>query len=125
MEISTVGVLVDKTFIFQFNHALYSDSTWEAYIDRTYVLDGKYKNFSAKIAPLGYWTKEGESNVGEIKFYVDDQLVYTTGVFKSTIMEPLDVEFDVTGALKLRVVASRNNYSLTHHLGICDPKLMD
>lgn len=112
----------------QFIHSLYADGSFIASIDRTYILDGKYKKFSAKIAPLEQWTNSKETDVGEIKFYVDDQLVYSTGVFKSTIMNPLDVDFDVTGALKLRIVVDQISYGSNiskKNLGICDAKLID
>lgn len=76
----------------------------ERYRSYEYVLDGNYSEFNALIAPWKDWaTRAKTNNVGSLRIYADDVIVYDSGAVSSDITKPIAVEADLTGALKLRV----------------------
>lgn len=93
------------------------------YLINTYMLNGNYKSFEAFIAPSSKWNDKAKSeNVGNVKIYADDKLVYTSGAIASDITGPIPVQVDLTGVLNLRIELLQNEAN--SELGLLDAKLI-
>ncbi|NEU29166.1 hypothetical protein GN156_00010 [bacterium LRH843] len=69
-----------------------------------YLSNGKFKKFEAYLAPTDYWQGRHKSdNIGYLKVYADDELVYDSGAIASDITEKVKVSVDLTGALKVKI----------------------
>lgn len=80
------------------------DSDSEMSRSYEYVLDGNYSKFNALIAPWKGWANTKKStNIGSLKIYADDKILYDSSAVPSDITKPIVVDVDLTGALKLRV----------------------
>lgn len=93
------------------------------YLINTYLLNGNYKSFEAYIAPSSKWNGKAKTdNIGSVKIYADDKVVYTSGAVASDLTEPLVVRLDLTGVLNLRVELLQNQED--SEMGLLDAKLI-
>jgi len=93
-----------------YSHALlYTRATNMFYTQETnvieYLLNGNYKKFDALIVPSDYWNELGKKDdIGNLKIYADDKLVYESGAIASDITQPVKVSVDLTGVLKIKII---------------------
>ncbi|SCX80983.1 Copper amine oxidase N-terminal domain-containing protein [Paenibacillus polysaccharolyticus] len=120
----------------QFNHGIYltgsafggNDSTGYGYgkgnyLVSTYLLDGNYKTFEALLAPSSKWnTLAKNDNLGSLKIYADDKLVYTSGAVASDLKAPININVDLTGVLNLKVEFKQNQED--SELGLLEAKFI-
>ena len=115
---STVVTNVGETF----NHSSYTVEWNHDYQVQTiadYLTNGQYKKFEAYLAPSEYWKGSPKrDNIGYLKVYADDELVYDSGPISSYTTEKLKVSADLTGALKVKIEV----YGV--HLGLLDAKFI-
>ncbi|MGG1518472.1 NPCBM/NEW2 domain-containing protein [Paenibacillus oryzisoli] len=92
-----------------------------------YLTNGQYKSFEAFIAPDSGWNKLPKTdNIGQIKIYADEKLVYDSGGVSSDISKPIKVAVDLTGALKVKVVVSVGGFcSSASSIGLLDAKFIN
>ncbi|MGG1639135.1 stalk domain-containing protein [Paenibacillus sp. NRS-1760] len=84
-----------------------------------YILDGNYKTLSGLLAPHEIWKGNApQDNIGSLKIYADDVIVYDSGAISSTLLDSIKVEADITGALVLRIEMSGQ------YTAFLDPKLI-
>lgn len=68
-----------------------------------YLTNGKFKKFEAYLAPTNRWQNYNKfDNIGYVKIYADDILVYDSGTIASDITEKVKVSADLEGALKVK-----------------------
>lgn len=83
-----------------------------------YLLNDQYKEFDVVLAPSYVWNKRAKkANIGEVKIYGDDKLL-TDQKIDSDITQPIKVNVDLKGVLKLRIEATGTS------LGFFDPKFI-
>ncbi|HEX9059672.1 MAG TPA: stalk domain-containing protein [Clostridia bacterium] len=111
----------------QYMHSFVSGSSWNQYLDLQYAINGKYKKFQAIIAPLDGWNSRGVSkNIGTVKIFADDKLVYDSGITPSNTIHEKQIDLDITGTGVLRIQQEAQSYSDGGgYLGLCDVKLME
>lgn len=77
---------------------------YPGYISNEYILDGKYKKFKALLAPgEGYSEYEKVDNLGNLILYGDGKIIYESGPIDSDLLEPIVVDVDISGVLKLEL----------------------
>lgn len=103
-----------------FTHALYYDSYYPKAsniipLTQEYLLNGNYNKFEAFLAPHEGWSQQSISDdIGQLKIYADDKLVYDSGVIASNISTPVRVDASIKGALKVKIVITSG------YLGLLD-----
>lgn len=119
-----------------FNHGLYitggsfgSDNNGEYgygkgnHLIKTFLLDGNYTSFEAFVAPSSKWNQLAKNdNLGNIKIYADDKLVYTSGAVASDLTAPISIKLDLTGVLNLKIELQQNVEN--SELGLLDAKFI-
>lgn len=76
----------------------------DGFIRYEYALNGQYKRFAAELAPGEAWGSLNPSNnIGSLKIYCDDKLVYDSKAIPSTLDKPYKVDVDLTGVVKLKI----------------------
>ncbi|QAY66361.1 stalk domain-containing protein [Paenibacillus protaetiae] len=111
-------------------YATYNGIYGEGFIKNEYILDGQFSKFEAYLAPSLDWSKKPKSdNVGDLKLYADDKLIYSSGAIASDIQEPIKVDADLKGALKLRVEFTVKPFYNTSYnsayVGLLDAKFIN
>jgi hypothetical protein len=80
--------------------------------DATFYLNGKYKQLTGTLAPNNQWSKESEqSDIGQLQIYGDGKLLYDSGPVASDITDPISVNVDLTGVMKLEIVLQGKDVS--------------
>ncbi len=91
---------------------------WGSY-SYQYILDGNYKTLSGLLAPHELWKEQPpQDNIGTLKIYADDVIVYDSGAISSTLLDSIKVEADIKGVLVLRIEMSGQ------YTAFLDPKLI-
>lgn len=99
----------------KYSHAQYNGKGSDGTITAEYLLNADYKKFEALLAPEKYWnSKPTENNIGSLKIYVDEKLVYESGTISSDLITPKKINVDLSGALKIKLVFE------SYHLGLLD-----
>lgn len=76
----------------------------DGFIRYEYALNGQYKRFVADLAPGEAWGLKSKSdNIGSLKIYCDDKLVYDSKAIPSDLEKPYKVQVDLTGVVKLKI----------------------
>ncbi len=76
---------------------------WQGQITRDYILDGKYNSFSTMLVPNKYWTTQGaQDSIGGIAIYGDGEEILRKTI-PSDLIEPVLVEVDLSGVLRVRI----------------------
>ncbi|GMK40609.1 hypothetical protein PCCS19_36650 [Paenibacillus sp. CCS19] len=72
---------------------------------KEYLLNGQYKSFEALLVPGEQWSTAPSQTEfsGSLEVFVDDVSVYKSGHIASNITEPIKVNVDLTGALKVKI----------------------
>ncbi|WP_054023776.1 stalk domain-containing protein [Bacillus sp. FJAT-28004] len=99
--------------------------------EREYLLNGNYKSFQAIIAPKSSWSTAGNQNdfAGQLKVFADDKVVFESGPIASNITDPVKVNIDLSGAIKLKILfeeTPRTDLGTpSGGLGLLDAKFFD
>lgn len=92
---------------------------WADKASKEYLLKDYYRKFQAYLAPEFGWTKNKKNdNIGSVKIYLDDKLVFDSGPVPSDLIEPIKIDIDVFGATKFKIEAEGIG------LGILDAKFI-
>ncbi|GIO12176.1 hypothetical protein J19TS2_17310 [Cohnella xylanilytica] len=92
--------------------SLHTNGGYAGEVSYEFLLNGDYNKFEALLAPSEDWSKSFNENIGLLKIYADDTLVYESGQIASNITAPVKVDVDVKGALKIKVELTSNNLGL-------------
>lgn len=77
------------------------------------LLNGRYKSFNALVAPEEIWNKNDKNNdIGFVKIYADEELVYDSGAIPSDLTNPIKIDVDLTGVLKVKIHAQGRGFGL-------------
>lgn len=105
-----------------FNHSSYTVEWNHDLLVHTiadYLTNGQYKKFEAYLAPTNYWKgKNKVDNIGYLKVYADDKLVYDSGTISSDATEKVKVSADLDGALRVKIELNGA------YLGLLDAKFI-
>ncbi|MCI3919926.1 stalk domain-containing protein [Paenibacillus sp. TRM 82003] len=84
-----------------------------------YLTNAQYEKFEVLLAPEVFWKGQPkEENIGWLKVYADDEIVYDSGNIASDITSPIKVNADISGALRIKVEVYGKK------LALIDPKLI-
>jgi len=86
-----------------FTHNIYYASSSIDTLQQEFLLDGYYTTFEAMLAPHEAWSEGLSENIGSLKIYADDKLIYESGTIASNITTPVKVNVDVKGVLKVKI----------------------
>lgn len=104
-KISTFKTNVGTQFVHGYQvgtYGLYSDNLGR--MTNEYLLNGNFKSFQALLAPGEGWnTLNKQENIGHIEIYADDKLVYKSENIASNTTQPVAVNVNLTGVLKLKI----------------------
>lgn len=83
---------------------------------------GNYTLFEAVLAPSYYFVESGKndiSDIGDVKIYVNNRLVYSSGPIPSNLSQPKPIKIDLSNAISMTIELR------SYNLGLLDGKFIE
>lgn len=115
---SNVGDKFIHGYLIGWDKDIFVNRPYDGSLTYEYLLNGNYTKFEALLAPENSWSTSAKNdNIGNIKIYGDDKLIYESGPVSSTLTSPISINVNLKGILKLKIQAEGKA------LGLLEPRL--
>lgn len=105
LKTHTGSILLAKSVTTNTNE-IFTHSSYNSWGTQTpeYLINGQMDKFEAYLAPTNYYNSlKKNDNIGYLKIYGDDKLLYDSGIIASDITEKVKVSVDLTGVLRIKL----------------------
>lgn len=119
---TNTGIKYYHGYELDFNSGEYGGSSDDRYgwgFEKEYLLNGQFSSFQGLLVSGEQWGTAPEQTdfAGSLEVIVDDKPIYKSGNVASNIISPIDVNIDLKGAIKMKVIFKTNGAYHSAHGG--------